>query len=123
MSEIVLEFADNLLQQARTDSAIHASIAIACCAWNLSFFDETQREGNLNIVSNQLGSKNPCANEEVRNVVNGLVQHKLKHYSHINRYIFDYKLSWFEKNFKLNIVSSVYNVKEINFKKLTTLES
>jgi hypothetical protein len=122
MSDIVLEFAEGLLQQAKTEAITRASMAIACCAWNLSFFAETQRKENIDLVSSQLGSQNPEINEEIRNIINGLVEHKLAHYSHINRYIFDYKLSWFGKNFKLNIVSSVHDVKEINFKKLTTLE-
>jgi hypothetical protein len=121
MPDIVLTFAGKLLEYAGTEVTVHAAIDIACCAWNLSLYDTAEREKGLDMLSKELERKNFRANKEAMSVINELIQHKLIYYPHINRYIFDYTLSWSEKSFELDIVSSVGDVKEINFKKLTTM--
>ena len=110
MDEIILELAANLLQHARTDYAVHTVIGLACCAWNLALLDEATREENIKIVSNELGGKTKLTREEVSSTISGLIQRKLTHYPNVNCYICDYQLIWSEKNFHLNIVSSILNL-------------
>lgn len=111
MSEVILEFADEILDRARTVGEREKSVAIACFAWNLALHEEDERKILQESFCKDFSGDDLQAKENLNAVISYLVQRKLDHYFHINRVIVEYHVSGSGERLQLDIASTV-QVKE-----------
>lgn len=105
MSEIILHLAEDLLEIARTKSQRQFAITITCMAWNIAVIPEPERRTNAieKMVKTIEGEE---GQEEVREIVNSIIEKKNRYYPEIGRIIVDYELSGNRDNLHLNIAST-----------------
>ena len=107
VSEVVLEYAGVLIDDANTAEGQDAAIAIAIAAWNLSLFDEETRKQKLLelpaiIVKTETHTD---VHEKIAALLQSLIDKKHKEYPNINRFIIDHELIRTRDGFDLNITS------------------
>jgi len=110
MSEIILEYAEELLEQASTSEEMKSAIFLAISAWNLSLMGENNRTKEIDIFIRDVMKieKNSNEWEEIRNMVQALIEKRIADYSEVDRFIFDYEFIQLSKNdFHLNVISSL----------------
>jgi len=109
ISEIILEFADELFGMAATREDKEKAIMIAISAWNMSFIDELQRETKINGFIDVMNvSQDSDDGKEIIKLLQMLIDRKLTEYHSIDRFIVDYefvKIS--HDDYHLNIISTI----------------
>lgn len=108
MSEIILDFAQPLLDVAQSAEDQHKMISMAIILWNLAFLpDEKQKEVIEELVHPfQVGSANEKRSEEIEQVVTYFIKRKKILYPHVNRMILDFECIETSRGFHLNVISS-----------------
>jgi hypothetical protein len=111
MSEIILEYADELIDMADTKESKENAIRIAIAAWNISFYEKEQRKEKIEEFLHAIKLKENSNDwNEARDVLQELINKKLENYSFFDRFIVDYeffKLS--SGDYHLNIISTIYD--------------
>jgi hypothetical protein len=107
MSEVILEFAEPLLEDDETPENFRSSISFAINAWNISLMPPEIRQESIDKAIEILSIND----EEDKNVFLALMEsmiiRKNKYFSHINRCIVDYKILDTENGDSLSVVSSL----------------
>ncbi len=109
MSEVILEYADELLSMADTNKSKKNAIILAITAWNISHFDKIKQK---NVIDDFLKSmdtnKNSHSHEEIHQIFQTLIDKKLFEYSSIDRLVIDFEfIELGNNNFHLNVVSTL----------------
>jgi hypothetical protein len=110
MSEIILEYAEELLKPASTSEGMQRALLLAISAWNLSLISGNNRTKAMDmfICDVMKIEKNSNKWEEIRNVMNALIEKRITDYPEVDRFIFDYEFIQLSKNdFHLNVISSL----------------
>lgn len=110
MSEVILEFADDMLRHSDTRSDKKNAINLACFAWNLAFFKGESDEvcqTQLNSFLKKIGIKNRVDTNEIEPLINALVHKKINAYNEINRFIIDYQIDFKRDELMLNVASII----------------
>ncbi|TDT65220.1 SEC-C motif-containing protein [Allofrancisella inopinata] len=100
MSDIIKEFASDMLDYAETDDQIRMTFQMAIVSWNLCVMLEREQDGSKQqnlidgfLVTCKKAQRSPEADD---GVFEEILEHyrirKQKYFSHINRFIADYKL-------------------------------
>jgi hypothetical protein len=109
MSEIILEFAEDILELAKTTKEKKTIIEMACFAWNLAFLKEIN-EGEYELQLTHLFDDSHIPNHKKRtylyDIISTLVERKIQDYPFINRFIIDYQLRGSGKNISLSVAST-----------------
>lgn len=108
MSEVILEFAADMLRHSDTRTERKKAIDLACLAWNLALFkqkDDTQYETQLNSFLKQMGIKNQNKNEATL-LIDALVNKKIQEYPEIDRFIVHYQVDFKKDELMLNVAST-----------------
>lgn len=114
MSEVILEFAADMLRHSDTRTERKQAIDFACMAWNLAIFkekDPAEYKRQLNSFFKQIGAKSQNDKKEVQLLITALVNKKMKQYPLINRFIFHYQIK-FKKNELILHVASAFSSTE-----------
>lgn len=109
MSQIILDYADDLLKQASTSEDRKIIIFLAIAAWNLSLIDKNICLKEIdNILKNVMKiPQNSDQWKKMRSIMQTLVDKKLSDYPEVDRFIIDYDFIQIDKNnFHLNVISS-----------------
>jgi len=109
MSEIIIDFAQPLLDVAENTQSQKQAITTAILGWNLALFPKEEQPDQLNEIKKML---NPSTNSdqlanEASEILNFLVSRKDSLYPEINRMIVDYELIDTPQGFHLNVVSNI----------------
>lgn len=110
MSEIILAYAEELLEFSSTPEEMEKSIFLAISAWNLSLISGDDREKAMDtLIRDTLKTeKNSHKWEEIKNLVQVLIEKKITDYPEVDRFIFDYDFIQLPNNdFHLNVISSL----------------
>ena len=109
MSEIIIDFAEELLDKTDSIEEKHAAIGLSIYAWNLSLLDEdTCNQQLLALPKNKEMKKYKNAHKEILTLLKFLIDKKLLEYHAINRFILDYEfIETHEDEFHLNIASVI----------------
>jgi hypothetical protein len=102
MSEIILNYAQPLLDASESDEQMKRSIFFAATLWNASFLEEAER--------NEFIRKMLIATDDQQNkddVVEYFLARKAELYPDVKRVVIDYELVETEHSFHLNVVSNV----------------
>ena len=106
MSAIVLDFVEPYAKHTKTPEAYQTLIRIAMIAWNVALLPETEHEAMIDIpITNQHLSR--ADRKEIRNLLEGLIERKNKHFADYNRAIMDYQLAETKDGITLSIASSL----------------
>lgn len=106
MSEIILEYAEELLDYASLRDRKEKAIMLACFAWNLALVDETERKQQIDKLFTAMNMQNEQDKQALLAILTALIAKKKIDYAWCNRLILDYQVIETDKEFKLNIVSS-----------------
>lgn len=109
MSEIILEFAQDMLRHAYTRSEKKKAIDLACLAWNLALVkheSEEEYEIQLDAFLKQLGIKSQADKNDLQPLIHALVEKKLSEYSEIDRFIINYQIDFHKDEMMLNVAST-----------------
>ena len=110
ISEIILEYADDLLKLTSTRKEKEDVVEMAIAAWNISLADAKKR---FNLVDNFVCAvcgieKNSSHWKKMISVILMLVSRKLEKYSSIDRPIFDYEfIKLNQDEYHLNVISGL----------------
>lgn len=114
MSEIILEFAADMLRHSDTRAERKQAIDFACLAWNLALFkgrDHKEYKSQLSSFLKQIGIKSQSDKNEIQLLISALVDKKMKKYPLIDRFIVHYQVK-FKKNELVLHVASAFSSSE-----------
>ncbi len=106
MSEIIIEYADELLNYADTIEQKEKAIMLAVVAWNLGLTDKKEQEIE-NFLKTMKIKKQSNNWDDLFNILQGLIYKKQAQYASIKRFIVDYQFVKLDDGFHLNIASLV----------------
>jgi hypothetical protein len=112
MSEIILEYADELISIFNTKEDKENAIRLAIAAWNISFSEKNQRKEKIEEFLHAISlNKNSGGWKETKDILQTLINKKLENYRLVNRFIVDYEFIRLSSNdCHLNIMSIIYDV-------------
>lgn len=110
MSEVIINFADELLDMANNFKQYERALIIAIVAWNLSMVDNDKRTDAINDLLDRLMiDKDSNAAKDMLDILNWHIEKKQSLYPDINRLIMDYEIIRVDKDdFHLNVASTLY---------------
>ena len=109
MSEIILDFAQPLLEHAPDDEGYKSALSIAILTWNLTLLPEKEKKKTEKKMINELG-QTLSGKKILKNVIQELTKRKIEPFSHINRMITDYHLDCTGDSYHFNVISTLLNV-------------
>ncbi len=92
MSEVLLEFAEPLLEDSDDDEAFGGKIALAALSWNLTFMSPNEHEAALNNMVEELGGRDAFIRHGIRDSVRMLINRKRALFANDNRLIINYEI-------------------------------
>jgi hypothetical protein len=111
MSEIILEFAEDMIELGENDAARENSITLAIVAWNLAVLIESGEKNPLEHLNEFYRmmkiKKNSEEEEALTALVLVLIERKHVEYPHIHRFIDDFEIIETKNDFHLNVASII----------------
>jgi len=107
MSEVILDFAQPLLDAAQTDVEQFKAIELAIMVWNISMLPEINQKKRIEEIKAVTFVGNQADWKEDDEVFTYLLQRRKSFYSGINRIIMDYDIIETPQGFHLNVVSNI----------------
>jgi len=110
MSEVILEYADELLDLASTPSGMQKAILFSISAWNISVLDEDKRSAEIDRFLHDVIKLEKSSDQwgKMRDILQTLIEKRLVEYSSFNRFIIDYEfIQLNSRDFHLNVISSL----------------
>ena len=108
MSEVILDFAEPLLDECENEATERIGIAMAILVWNLSLFPEKDQDQELLKVCSEIsGSDDAKQTAELLHHANLLLERKKKYYANNQRCIIKYELSGSGRSRRLDIASTL----------------
>ncbi|MBI2927091.1 MAG: hypothetical protein HYY24_15455 [Verrucomicrobia bacterium] len=101
MSEVLVDFAQPMLDLARSEEDVQKALSVATIAWNLALLPPQERE--------EESATGPLARlpAEAQTIVWEMVERKLLHFNKVNRMIMDFDASGEAGKLTLNVVSTL----------------
>ena len=109
MSQVILEFAGPLLDQAEGDAESRNAVALAVFAWNASLMPEDRRKDLVEEYTSDFARAGGDI-AAIREVFSELIQRKEQVYADVQRLILDYRVRGPEGRRFLEVVSTTANV-------------
>jgi len=108
MSEVILDFAEPLLDECETEAAEKIAVAMAIHIWNASLLPEKDQSPEIRKMCSQLaGSDDAERIAELMEYANFLLERKDIHYAENRRHIVKYEISGSGKNRRLDVASTL----------------
>jgi len=106
MSEVLLDFADPLLQMADEESYERNIMELAIFAWNLALFPPAERQELLSTFVHDSLPGDRTSAEEITGLIEWLVNRKIEYYVESDRFIVDYEFVGSGNRRRLYVVST-----------------
>ena len=106
MSEVLLEFAEPLLDAFDDDSHFRDLTAIAVFCWNLTFLSPKEREAAMNDVVDRMAGRDAFKGRGLREALRALIERKKTLYADDNRLIVNYEIVQERTGPRLLVMSS-----------------
>ncbi|MHC4678787.1 MAG: hypothetical protein ACYTEK_08820 [Planctomycetota bacterium] len=106
MSEVLLEFAEPLLEAFDDDSHFRDVIAMAAFCWNLTLLQPNEREAAINDIVKQMAGRDAFKRVGVREALRVLLDRKKALFADDNRLIVNYEIVEEETGPRLLVMSS-----------------
>jgi hypothetical protein len=106
MSEILLEYGSDLLEQAETDKQKEEAVCLCVAAWNLSWIPVDQRPKALDALLEKMEvQKESFQDSALRKLLEELVTRRQKEYPFCNRFIHEFSVTKEADELRLNVLS------------------
>ncbi len=92
MSELLLEFAEPLLDDSDDDKSFRAKIGMAALSWNLTFVPPNEQEATLNGMVSELGRPDALMRRGIQESIHMLMDRKRTLFADDNRLIVNYEI-------------------------------
>ncbi len=92
MSEVILEFAEPILDTIDGDELFQNAISFAVICWNLSFFPQQQQLAKWNEIANEMDRSHLFSRPEIENWVWILLERKRTFFEDDRRIVADYNI-------------------------------
>jgi hypothetical protein len=103
MSEILTDFIAPYASKATTEERYRKLVSVAVVAWNASLFPPEERRLMLDSV---IDKTMPSGAEDMKMVIQGLIQRKERYFSDIQRVILSYDLTMTKEGSQLSVAST-----------------
>ena len=103
MSQVIIDFAEPVLERAKTEKEFRTGIGLATLAWNASLLPEAERE---KVINKPLIESLPDATDTALVALEMLIARKHQYFPDNKRVIMDYELSGTPPNLHLSVISS-----------------
>ncbi len=113
MSEILLEYAEELLKLTKTPEEGEQSIILAITAWNLSFLEKSEYKRCIEDFFQTIKIEEK-EKSTLTKIIENLIYKRIQDYSLIDRVIISYKITKKGKDFNLYLVSAFASSDNIN---------
>lgn len=108
MSEVILEFAEDMLRHSDTRTEKKQAIEMACLAWNLALIKQQNDEEYERALAQLLKQKGLRGQPtELRQLLEALINKKIKEYAEIDRMIVRYQIDFEGGELMLNVASTI----------------
>ncbi len=109
MSEIIIDYAQPLLNVAKNDEEQKKAISIAIAIWNLSLYPKEMQSEYIGKITEIMTAsrKDSELSENEKEVLNFLMKRKKTLFPEIKRVILDYEYVETPKGFHINVVSNI----------------
>ena len=116
VSEVILEYAGELIDDANTAEGQDAAIVIAITAWNLSLFDKKICKQKLLELPDIIikPKTHPNIHKKITALLQVMIKKKHREYPTINRLIINHELIRAKHGLHLNVTSTNFSENEIN---------
>lgn len=92
MSEVLLDFAEPLLDTIDDDDDFKAAISFAALCWNCSFLPANKQRKQLNAIVDELGKSDPLMRLEVQDQIRMLLERKKTVFAEDRRMIANFEI-------------------------------
>jgi len=105
MSQVILDFAEPLLDAIDDDELFENAINCAVACWNLSFLPEKKQQRQLRAIVNELGKSDQLTRHEFEDCVRMLLERKRILFADEKRIVVNYKIVEEEDHHHLFVMS------------------
>jgi hypothetical protein len=106
MSEVLLEFAEPLLEDSDDDESFRNKIALAALSWNLTCVPSNEQEATLNNMVEKLGGRDAFIRRGIQESIHMLMDRKRTLFANDNRLIINYEIVEEKTGPRLLVMSS-----------------
>jgi hypothetical protein len=106
MSEVLLEFAEPLLEDSDDDESFRSKIALAALSWNLTFVPPNEQEATLNNMVEKLGGRDVFVRRGIQESIRMFIDRKRTLFADDNRLIVNYEIVKEKTGPRLLVMSS-----------------
>ena len=107
MSEVLLDFAEPLLDALDDDDEFKGAISFAAICWNLSFLPEKTQRKQLRSIGHQLGGSDALSTSEIEYFARILLERKKAFFADDRRMVADYEVVNEEEGDSLLVASTL----------------
>jgi|GEM_PF-1435665 len=108
MSEVLLDFAEPLIDKCKDDKAFYNALQICAIAWNSSFLSPEERNKLIDESFNKYINDNEDR-EIAKEILSKMLERKQKKFPDIKRMIMDFQISYKDGQQHLFVTSSLKN--------------
>ncbi len=117
MSEVLIEFAEPVMERADSFEDRKKAFSVAALTWNLSLEDPDDRKVKISELCEKVfHSGEKSVMKDLRQFLDQFIQRKEENYPEIKRSILDWELIETRDSYHLNVVSTVVDNKSVEFK-------
>lgn|GEM_PF-924083 len=106
MSEVLLEFAEPLMEDSDDDESFRSKIALAALSWNLTLMPKNEQEATMHNIVEELGRFDAFVRCGVRESIRMLIDRKRTLFADDNRLIVNYEIVEEKTGPRLLVMSS-----------------
>jgi hypothetical protein len=107
MSEILLDYADPLLETTDDEDNYRSALYFAIMGWNLALMPDNKRTEMLDDLVKKLEQDGGTSPSETRSMLEWLINRKRKLFPNTNRFIADFQITGTGNNERLIVLSSL----------------
>ena len=107
MSEVLLDFAEPLLDALADDDEFKGAISFAAICWNLSFLPEKGQRKELRYIAHALGGSDALSSSEIEYFARILLERKKAFFADDRRMVVDYEVVEEEDRDRLLVASTL----------------
>jgi len=109
MSEVLLEFAEPLLEDSDDDESFRGKIAMAVLCWNLAILPPNEGEAELDSFVDELGGRVTFRHSGVHEALQMFIERKKALFAHDNRLIINYEIVEEKTGPRLLVMSTLFD--------------
>ncbi len=108
MSEVLLEFANPLLDDSDSNKSFRGKITMAAFCWNLALMPSNEQKAEINKFMDEISGRDAIKCDSLQEILHVLVDRKKALFTHDNRLIVNYEIIQEKAGPRLIVMSIPY---------------